>query len=505
MAGAHTISDSGSSEEEDRNAVSIANQLKISTADSKKVVSKAVGKTRPTKIAPFSVAKFIDDCSSSDEEGVTKLSKPSALSSTIVSSKKTSLKTSGNSRTVIGGGSANSGIGSVTNSEKPKTKVSASQKRTLAEISDEGATDIDEEMVEKLEARWRNKKSRVESKSDVTNNLSQSHTLSDSDDDLTNYSKQHEFAKKTITPSKSKSIDSISGGAPNHSTSLKSCKRSKQSPTLLTPSPTPKATSKCGSSSSTTTPQSTLSPSSRPPCRYGLTCYRQKQAHWNKASHPDEKCENGKGGKLIWTRPNLSLSSSQKNSTFCDDDFDDDDEDMLASLADDAMDKPSSLNSSWTNPSLIQVLSDAEPHNYFLTKVSGIDDRFNASHALSMKDILSPLLGTLESSVQFNYCIDINWMMSQYPPQCRQLPVLVIHGLSREAKAELAAQAENFSPHVRLAQAKLPDPFGTHHTKMMILKYQEGLRVAITTANLIAHDWAQKTQGKVDCSYVACL
>ena len=31
---------------------------------------------------------------------------------------------------------------------------------------------------------------------------------------------------------------------------------------------------------------------------------------------------------------------------------------------------------------------------------------------------------------------------------------------------------------------------------MMILKYAEGLRVAITTANLIAHDWHQKTQGR---------
>ena len=84
----------------------------------------------------------------------------------------------------------------------------------------------------------------------------------------------------------------------------------------------------------------------------------------------------------------------------------------------------------------------------------------------------------------------------QYPPRFRRLPVLVVHGLSRDAKADLVVQAARHSPHVRLAQAKLPDPFGTHHTKMMILKYAEGLRVAITTANLIAHDWHQKTQGE---------
>ena len=32
-------------------------------------------------------------------------------------------------------------------------------------------------------------------------------------------------------------------------------------------------------------------------------------------------------------------------------------------------------------------------------------------------------------------------------------------------------------------------------SKMMFLLYKEGLRVVITTANLIAMDWDQKTQG----------
>ena len=100
---------------------------------------------------------------------------------------------------------------------------------------------------------------------------------------------------------------------------------------------------------------------------------------------------------------------------------------MLASVADENDDSfdsnhnnhnhhssPSASSASWTDPDLVRVLAEAEPHNYFLTKVTGIDDdRFNSSRALSMKDILSPLLGTLESSVQFNYCIDIDWMMSQ--------------------------------------------------------------------------------------------
>uniref|UniRef100_A0A4W3GUT4 Tyrosyl-DNA phosphodiesterase 1 n=1 Tax=Callorhinchus milii TaxID=7868 RepID=A0A4W3GUT4_CALMI len=51
-----------------------------------------------------------------------------------------------------------------------------------------------------------------------------------------------------------------------------------------------------------------------------------------------------------------------------------------------------------------------------------------------------------------------------------------------------------FKPGLGL-QAKLEIAYGTHHTKMMLLLYEEGLRVVILTANLIHDDWYQKTQG----------
>ncbi|CAG0899423.1 unnamed protein product [Darwinula stevensoni] len=53
------------------------------------------------------------------------------------------------------------------------------------------------------------------------------------------------------------------------------------------------------------------------------------------------------------------------------------------------------------------------------------------------------------------------------------------------------------SSHVNLEfqHVKCPVPFGTHHTKMMLLQYREGLRVVVHTANLIPMDWANRTQG----------
>ncbi|NXE09956.1 TYDP1 phosphodiesterase, partial [Lophotis ruficrista] len=139
------------------------------------------------------------------------------------------------------------------------------------------------------------------------------------------------------------------------------------------------------------------------------------------------------------------------------------------------------------------MLNGGNPFRFFLTKVRGIEQSYN-SGALHIKDILSPLFGTLISSAQFNYCIDVGWLVKQYPQEFRKKPLLIVHGEKRESKAELLAQARPYE-NISFCQAKLDIAFGTHHTKMMLLLYEEGLRVVIHTSNLIAEDWHQKTQG----------
>ncbi|XP_033962196.1 tyrosyl-DNA phosphodiesterase 1 [Pseudochaenichthys georgianus] len=134
-----------------------------------------------------------------------------------------------------------------------------------------------------------------------------------------------------------------------------------------------------------------------------------------------------------------------------------------------------------------------DPYRFYLNKVTGLDRKYN-SGALHIRDILSPLFGTLKESAQFNYCFDIAWMVDQYPSEFRDRPVLIVHGDKREAKARLLQQAKPY-PHVHFCQAKLDIAFGTHHTKMMLLCYEEGFRVVITTSNLIRADWYQKSQG----------
>ncbi|XP_040414274.1 tyrosyl-DNA phosphodiesterase 1 isoform X1 [Cygnus olor] len=155
--------------------------------------------------------------------------------------------------------------------------------------------------------------------------------------------------------------------------------------------------------------------------------------------------------------------------------------------AEDYNEAPSKAQDTW------DLLNGGNPFRFFLTKVTGIEQRYN-SGALHIKDILSPLFGTLISSAQFNYCIDVEWLIRQYPQEFRKKPLLIVHGEKRESKAELLAQARPFD-NISFCQAKLDIAFGTHHTKMMLLLYEEGLRVVIHTSNLIADDWHQKTQG----------
>ncbi|NXU55629.1 TYDP1 phosphodiesterase, partial [Turnix velox] len=163
------------------------------------------------------------------------------------------------------------------------------------------------------------------------------------------------------------------------------------------------------------------------------------------------------------------------------------DDELPEKIKEEYEEAPSEAQDTW------DMLNGGNPFRFFLTKVKGIEQSYN-SGALHIKDILSPLFGTLVSSAQFNYCIDIGWLVRQYPQEFRKKPLLIVHGEKRESKAELIAQARPYE-NISFCQAKLDIAFGTHHTKMMLLLYEEGLRVVIHTSNLIADDWYQKTQG----------
>ncbi|ESO90136.1 hypothetical protein LOTGIDRAFT_206752 [Lottia gigantea] len=228
----------------------------------------------------------------------------------------------------------------------------------------------------------------------------------------------------------------------------------------------------------------------KPTCEFGPKCYRKNPSHIAEFYHPakespskrkleGEDIGNGSHYKRQKTdhSPSTSRLKSSNSRNVCDIDF----------------------------------LKSNQPYSFYLTKVTGIEDKYNNVGAVHIQDILSESMGNLVESCQFNYMFDIDWLIQQYPKPFRQVllfalyssprvpitknkPLLIVHGEQRGSLADLQRDASRYS-NVSLCQAKLEIMYGTHHTKMMLLLYDNGLRVVITTANGIKGDWHQKTQG----------
>ncbi|KAF7257968.1 hypothetical protein EG68_04388 [Paragonimus skrjabini miyazakii] len=131
-------------------------------------------------------------------------------------------------------------------------------------------------------------------------------------------------------------------------------------------------------------------------------------------------------------------------------------------------------------------------YGFYLFRVQGL--RYDHNPTITLKDILDVKHGDLVSSAQFNYMFDVDWLLSQYPRQFRSLPLLLVHGFHGSTKAALDQAASKYT-NIRLCVANIRLPYGTHHTKMMFLKYTDGLRIVIHTANMISDDWKLRTQG----------
>ncbi|TYZ61228.1 hypothetical protein PybrP1_011573 [[Pythium] brassicae (nom. inval.)] len=124
---------------------------------------------------------------------------------------------------------------------------------------------------------------------------------------------------------------------------------------------------------------------------------------------------------------------------------------------------------------------------FHLTRLRGAPDAHN-QHAMGLRELLD---GAFESVLLSNYMVDVDWLLGECP-RLRDVPVLLVHG-ERDRGAMLTACRA--LANVTLVAPPLPIAYGTHHAKMLVAVYPEKVRVAIFTANFIAIDWENKTQG----------
>ncbi|KAK3319274.1 tyrosyl-DNA phosphodiesterase I [Apodospora peruviana] len=130
-----------------------------------------------------------------------------------------------------------------------------------------------------------------------------------------------------------------------------------------------------------------------------------------------------------------------------------------------------------------------------LTKIRDLPAESNID-AVTLKDILGDPL--IAECWEFNYLHNIDFLMGHFDSDVRHLvKVHLVHGFWKREDANrlaLQEQASRYS-NVVVHAAFMPEMFGTHHSKMMILlRHDDTAQIIIHTANMIIRDWTNMTQ-----------
>eukprot|EP00850_Spirogloea_muscicola_P009649 SM000054S18135 [mRNA] locus=s54:592783:596977:+ [translate_table: standard] len=99
--------------------------------------------------------------------------------------------------------------------------------------------------------------------------------------------------------------------------------------------------------------------------------------------------------------------------------------------------------------------------------------------------------GDIQWAVLSNYMVDLKWLLPACPLLRRIRRVVMVHGEDKSLPRLQAEKPQNwvlYKPPLRI-------PWGTHHSKAMLLVYPQGVRIVVHTANLIEVDWSYKSQG----------
>ncbi|CAK1587887.1 unnamed protein product [Parnassius mnemosyne] len=133
------------------------------------------------------------------------------------------------------------------------------------------------------------------------------------------------------------------------------------------------------------------------------------------------------------------------------------------------------------------------PYHIFYTTITDSRETHKMPYSITFLEILDRSLGELKCSLQINFMVEIGWLLAQYYFAGYSGKKLTI--LYGDDCADMKTINKK-KPNVDAHYVSMATPFGKHHTKMMILCYEDGsLRVVVSTANLYVDDWENRTQG----------
>lgn len=135
---------------------------------------------------------------------------------------------------------------------------------------------------------------------------------------------------------------------------------------------------------------------------------------------------------------------------------------------------------------------------FCLLHVQGLQDTANRGMlGASLSDLLQ---GDMQWVLVSNYMVDMAWLLHACPGLLSAKQLIVVHG--EKGHSGLNIRAQNIKAtlqHAGLGHATVFLPWlsdwGCHHSKFFLVQYPTGLRVIITTANMIQCDCSSKSQG----------
>eukprot|EP00850_Spirogloea_muscicola_P001449 SM000005S17246 [mRNA] locus=s5:995817:999986:+ [translate_table: standard] len=129
----------------------------------------------------------------------------------------------------------------------------------------------------------------------------------------------------------------------------------------------------------------------------------------------------------------------------------------------------------------------ADPRTFRLLRIEGLPEWANDG-CVGITEVIQ---GDIQWAVLSNYMVDLKWLLPACPLLRRIRRVVMVHGEDKSLPRLQAEKPKNwvlYKPPLRI-------PWGTHHSKAMLLVYPQGVRVVVHTANLIEVDWSYKSQG----------
>ncbi|ORC87267.1 tyrosyl-DNA Phosphodiesterase (Tdp1) [Trypanosoma theileri] len=137
---------------------------------------------------------------------------------------------------------------------------------------------------------------------------------------------------------------------------------------------------------------------------------------------------------------------------------------------------------------------------FWVNKIDALS--IDSPSALTLRDLLCTNVDDQNEVWSYvllaNFLFDMEWLFSVAPSLLQTKKKLFLvsgeKGLAQQFSSSSFSGAID-KGRIRFIEPKLPLPFGVHHTKLAICVNENGIRVAIFTANFIESDWSQKTQG----------